>query len=110
MEYASPADGFRPADLILLCGVFGNISQGDIANTINHLPQLSAEHATVIWTRHRHPPEPFAFSTRELGHNPSADLVEYPVPLRAALTARPRRPEAVEDQQHVKSVESRAQL
>lgn len=57
---ASVTDAYRdavPADLILLCGVFGNISEADIANTINHLPQLSAMHATVIWTRHRHPPD-----------------------------------------------------
>lgn len=57
---ASVTDAYRgavPADLILLCGVFGNIGELDIANTINHLPQLGAVHATVIWTRHRHPPD-----------------------------------------------------
>lgn len=57
---ASVTDAYRgavPADLILLCGVFGNISEADIANTINHLPQLGARRATVIWTRHRHPPD-----------------------------------------------------
>ncbi len=46
-----------PADLILLCGVFGNISEADIANTIRHLPQFCAPAATVIWTRHRQPPD-----------------------------------------------------
>jgi hypothetical protein len=50
-------DGAVPADLILLCGVFGNISEADIANTISHLPRLGAAHTTVIWTRHRHPPD-----------------------------------------------------
>ncbi len=57
---ASVSDAYRgavPADLILLCGVFGNISETDIANTISNLPQLGAAHATVIWTRHRHPPD-----------------------------------------------------
>lgn len=49
--------GAVPADLVLLCGVFGNISQADIANTIANLPRLSAPGATVIWTRHRHPPD-----------------------------------------------------
>lgn len=49
--------GAVPAHLILLCGVFGNISAVDMANTINHLPQLCASDATVIWTRHRHPPD-----------------------------------------------------
>lgn len=57
---ASVTDAYHgavPADLILLCGVFGNINKIDVTNTINHLPQLSAPQATVIWTRHRHPPD-----------------------------------------------------
>lgn len=49
--------GAVPADLLLLCGVFGNISAEDIANTVSHLPRLCAPEATVIWTRHRHPPD-----------------------------------------------------
>jgi hypothetical protein len=49
--------GAVPADLVLLCGVLGNISKADIANTIAHLPRLCAANATVIWTRHRHPPD-----------------------------------------------------
>ncbi len=49
--------GAVPADLILMCGVFGNITADDIANTIRHLPQLCALAATVIWTRHRQPPD-----------------------------------------------------
>ena len=49
--------GAVPADLILLCGVLGNIPEADIANTIRHLPRLCAPGATVIWTRHRHPPD-----------------------------------------------------
>jgi hypothetical protein len=50
-------EGAAPADLILLCGVFGNISSDDIANTVGHLRRLCAPQATVIWTRHRHPPD-----------------------------------------------------
>jgi hypothetical protein len=49
--------GALPADLILMCGVFGNITTDDIANTIGHIPQLCAPAATVIWTRHRQPPD-----------------------------------------------------
>ena len=49
--------GAVPADLILMCGVFGNITADDIANTIRHLPRLCAPGATVIWTRHRQPPD-----------------------------------------------------
>lgn len=46
-----------PADLVLMCGVFGNISDHDIATTIAALPQLCAEGAEVIWTRHRAEPD-----------------------------------------------------
>ncbi|HTZ64782.1 MAG TPA: class I SAM-dependent methyltransferase [Solirubrobacteraceae bacterium] len=49
--------GAVPADLVLVCGVFGNISRADIASTIANLPRLTAPAATVIWTRHRHPPD-----------------------------------------------------
>jgi hypothetical protein len=47
--------GAVPADLVLVCGVFGNVVDDDIAFTIEQLPQLCAEHATVIWTRSREP-------------------------------------------------------
>jgi hypothetical protein len=49
--------GAVPADLVLVCGVFGNISSEDIQRTITALPQLCAMDATVIWTRHRLPPD-----------------------------------------------------
>jgi hypothetical protein len=49
--------GAVPADLVLVCGVFGNISAEDIQHTITALPQLCAADATVIWTRHRLPPD-----------------------------------------------------
>jgi hypothetical protein len=50
-------DGATPADLVLVCGVFGNISDADIRGTIRALPGMCAEGATVIWTRHRRPPD-----------------------------------------------------
>jgi hypothetical protein len=46
-----------PADLVLVCGVFGNVSDADIAATIGHLGGLCATGGTVIWTRHREPPD-----------------------------------------------------
>ena len=42
-----------PADIILACGIFGNITMEDIERTVNHLPSLAAPGATVIWTRGR---------------------------------------------------------
>ncbi len=46
-----------PADLVLVCGVFGNISAGDIARTIQALPGFCRMGSEVIWTRHRRPPD-----------------------------------------------------
>jgi hypothetical protein len=49
--------GLAPADLVLVCGVFGNISAADIENTIRHCRQLCVTGGTVIWTRHRGAPD-----------------------------------------------------
>ena len=49
--------GAVPADLVMLCGVFGNISDDDVRQTINLLPQLCGPAAVVIWTRSRRHPD-----------------------------------------------------
>ncbi len=46
-----------PADLLLVCGVYGNISDDDIAATVQALPELCAPGAVTIWTRHRREPD-----------------------------------------------------
>jgi hypothetical protein len=46
-----------PADVLLLCGIFGNVSDRDIERTARAAPALCREGATVIWTRHRRPPD-----------------------------------------------------
>ena len=53
----SSYDGAVPAEIVLANGVFGNISDADIERTIGLLPSLCAPEATVIWTRHRRPPD-----------------------------------------------------
>jgi hypothetical protein len=50
-------EGAVPADLVLVCGVFGNVPPDSIENTVRRLPQLCAPGATVIWTRHRREPD-----------------------------------------------------
>ncbi len=42
-----------PAELVLLVGVFGNISHADLHRTIAASPQLCAPDAWLIWTRGR---------------------------------------------------------
>jgi hypothetical protein len=44
-------DGAVPAHIVMACGVFGNITDDEIRETILHLPHWCAEGATVIWTR-----------------------------------------------------------
>jgi hypothetical protein len=49
--------GAAPADLVLLCGIFGNVSDLDVRRTVEAAPQLCAPGAEVIWTRHRAEPD-----------------------------------------------------
>jgi hypothetical protein len=49
--------GGVPADVVLICGVFGNVSDSDVERTVRLAPQLCAPGATVIWTRHRRAPD-----------------------------------------------------
>ena len=46
-----------PADLVLLCGIFGNISDADVQTMVEVAPQLCAPGAEVVWTRHRQEPD-----------------------------------------------------
>lgn len=45
--------GAVPADLVLLVGIFGNISLDDIERTVGCVAQLCAPGATVLWSRSR---------------------------------------------------------
>jgi hypothetical protein len=49
--------GMAPADLVLVCGAFGNISLGDIERTVGACCQLCAAGGTVVWTRNRAAPD-----------------------------------------------------
>jgi hypothetical protein len=49
--------GGGPADVVLAAGVFGNVPDEDVRGTIERLPALCAEGATVVWSRHRNPPD-----------------------------------------------------
>ena len=88
-----------PANVVLACGVFGNITDEDVERTVRALPSLCAPGARVLWTRHRGEPdltpsirawcasaglEEVAFDTFE-GHSQSvgtARLVVDPPPFR----------------------------
>ncbi len=51
------AAGIAPAHVLLACGIFGNISPDDIHGFVGALPMLCTEGATILWTRHRRPPD-----------------------------------------------------
>ena len=53
----SAFEGAVPADLVLLCGIFGNVTDEDIQRTIGAMPSVCARGARVIWTRHRRAPD-----------------------------------------------------
>ncbi|MEO6502412.1 MAG: class I SAM-dependent methyltransferase [Jatrophihabitantaceae bacterium] len=46
-----------PADLVLMCGVFGNLTDADVRRLIRFLPALCRPGATLIWTRSRRAPD-----------------------------------------------------
>src|SRR5690349_16356078 len=43
--------GAAPADLVLACGIFGNIPDDEVKATVEFLPAFCAPGAQVIWTR-----------------------------------------------------------
>ena len=49
--------GLIPASLVLACGVFGNITDEDVARTIRCCTGLCAPGGTVVWTRGRGEPD-----------------------------------------------------
>lgn len=53
---ASFADAL-PADVLLLCGIFGNVSDEDVERTVTAAQAMCHPGATVIWTRHRRAPD-----------------------------------------------------
>jgi hypothetical protein len=49
--------GMVPAYLVLVCGVFGNMTDEDVRRTVGYCDQLCAHGGTVVWTRGRWPPD-----------------------------------------------------
>lgn len=49
--------GLVPADLVLACGIFGNVTDADVRSVTAHCAQLCRSGGTVVWTRHRRSPD-----------------------------------------------------
>jgi hypothetical protein len=43
--------GAAPADVVLACGILGNITDEEVERTLRFLPSLCAPGAWVLWTR-----------------------------------------------------------
>ncbi|MDR2983427.1 MAG: SAM-dependent methyltransferase [Nocardiopsaceae bacterium] len=56
-SFVASFDDRLPVDVLLLAGIFGNVNDADIKRTIDAAPALCTRGATVIWTRHRRPPD-----------------------------------------------------
>jgi hypothetical protein len=46
-----------PADVLLLCGIFGNVSDLDVSRMVRAAAAMCKPAGTVIWTRHRREPD-----------------------------------------------------
>lgn len=92
--------GAVPAELVLVCGLFGNITDEDVLRTVDHCTQLVREGGAVIWTRHRDSPDLFPqictwFEDRGFTrHWLSAPDVRYGIAVHHSTTpARPLTPD-----------------
>lgn len=74
----------QAADLVLLCGIFGNVSDADLEHTVSAVPALCAPGARVIWTRTRRPPDLTPHVRGWFTDNGFRELAFEPVPDSAA--------------------------
>jgi len=72
-----------PADIVLACGIFGNISDEDVRWTVEHLPSLCASNAVVIWTRGRLQGRDVAHTIREWFADAGFEELAFEVPAEA---------------------------
>lgn len=54
---ATSYEGFVPAEVVMFCGVFGNLTDEDVRRVVLTMPELCAPHAFAVWTRHRQAPD-----------------------------------------------------
>ncbi|SCL33807.1 hypothetical protein GA0074692_3666 [Micromonospora pallida] len=108
-----------PAEIVMVCGLFGNMTNASVRAVVRHCGQLCATGGTVVWTRHRGAPdlvpticdwfveEGFELLSLTEPTVPSAvgahRLIERPRPLPPGVTMfefadRPHRPRTFADQ------------
>jgi hypothetical protein len=79
----------QPADVILACGIFGNVSDDDVRMIISCLASLGAPGATVLWTRAREHHRDFSQDIRQMfansGYVEEAFYAPYDVKYRVGV-------------------------
>ena len=101
--YTDAYVGAVPAELVLLVGIFGNISQADLQATIVAAPQLCAPGAILVWSRGRERGDMNAairgwfadagfseldYASLETGSRPAVGVVRYEGPPQALEPGR----------------------
>ena len=83
----------EPADILLACGVFGNVSHQDMCRTVAALLALTNPGATVIWTRGRRddadPSQEVRSRFRAEGFTELAFCAPDDAPFRVGVSRRP---------------------
>ncbi len=93
-------EGAVPADVVMLIGIFGNISDADIEKTVGAAPQLCRSGATLLWSRGRDRDdrndairgwfrdvgfEELDYATHEVGGRPALGAMRYRGAARALV-------------------------
>ena len=67
-----------PVDVLMLCGVFGNVADADVERTVTAARSMLSSGGAVIWTRgHRVPDDPHPIRS---GPGPSDPIPSDPIP------------------------------
>ena len=96
--------GAVPADLVLLVGIFGNISDDDVRATVAAAPQLCRPGGTLLWSRGRRREDlgpqirrwftgagftELGYATHDHGDRPALGSVRYDGPPREMVPGQP---------------------
>jgi hypothetical protein len=83
-------DGFVPADLVLLCGLFGNVGDTDVERVVAAAAGWTRTGGRVVWTRHRGEPGRFEWVAARFADAGFAPVYAYDGPMRFGVGAHER--------------------
>ena len=84
-----------PVDVLMLCGVLGNVADADVERTVAAARVMVADGGSVVWTRGHRPPDDPAEWVRRLFRDAGFDEVAFSAPRDATYrvgVARQREP------------------